>query len=246
MKKLSLTLTGIAMFAVTVLPAQKNKKAVSKTTITITKEENGHRTTIDTTFIDGDHQSIEAFLRNQKILKPDVPPVPPAPPVPPGADFSSIPPIPPIPQLEFPDESFNSFENGLNREQLQEQMEQLKNSLENVKEELKNSMENININKEELKEMLKELNKEPDQEKDSKSARKKSGYYFKFDNGDSYSYKYHTGKDPVAYSYNYADAGNPPFIISTYKDKKVKCNPVIKERSKARKLIDKIVTKILD
>jgi hypothetical protein len=102
-----LLFAGILLFVSQQLLAQdKNDKKDKKTSITIVTEENGKKTTIDTTFVNASQSDINAFLKKQGMMKEKapLPPAPPAPPKSPKAPKAGVPPAPPAPPAE-PDEN---------------------------------------------------------------------------------------------------------------------------------------------
>jgi hypothetical protein len=258
------------------LQAQNKNKSVKKTTISIVSEEDGRKTVIDTTFINADQATIDAFIQNKGIVKP-TPPLPPAkfkkgqgnvPPVPP------VPPAPPAPPVPDDESSFYfrfdvpDFNADFNAD-LKKEMEKVQESLEDVSNKLGKEMEK-HLNKEELEKMQNDLEKdlknmEIDIEKAGKHKRviirSKTGNVDKDeDDNTGYIYNYaapasswYYTSPPAAASCYAGVTDGTQFVVSGNDDagffnSYAYHSPciVLKHKSKFRKVLDKIVDRILE
>lgn len=252
----------------------QNKKSDKKTTITIVNEENGKRTVIDTTFINADQETIDAFLQAQGMNKPVPPPAPPAPPVPPGKMKHGVPPVPPVPPAPPAPEDESSFNFHFEMPDIdidiEKELEKAQEALEKAREVMEKelSKEKLQEMREDIQKNLKELEKEIEKAGKSKKViiRSKTGnvdtdpdnttgYIYNY-SSPAYSYSYTL----PSYSYGYSSAGNElePLVDLNDLDTNIKigCNGnsyaysypyvVVNHKSKFRKLVDKVVNWILE
>jgi hypothetical protein len=207
---------------------QAQNKSDKKTTITIINEENGKKTVIDTTFINADKETIDAFLQAQGMKKPGpppppsgkhrVPPVPPAPPVAPVPPVHGVAPVPPVPPAAPDDESSFYFHFDMPdldadiHMDIERELEKAQEYLEKAREAMdehfnKEKLEEI---REDLKDQLKDLEKEIEKAGKHKRViiRSKTGNIdTDLDNTTGYIYNYSTPGStlvPLNYSYSYS------------------------------------------
>ncbi|MEP7264312.1 MAG: hypothetical protein ABI772_07440 [Bacteroidota bacterium] len=248
----------------------QQRPSSKKTTIRIVTEENGKKTIIDTTFIDADPATLDAFMQMNGMTSPEPPPPPPAPPAPPMPltdDLPMVPPIPPMPPMPpMPDESsFNfhfdmpDFDVNFNND-LNERMEDVKEQLENAKENLQKAMEfhfdqkEFEMRMEEIQKQLKDIKIETEKNnrKNIKSRKKTSGVDIDTDDNTGYIYNY----SYPGYTYSYSSAGiNDEPVIDIKENNSNGYNTCFsysttcgetKHRSKFRNFMNKVVEKILE
>lgn len=265
--KLQSILIASALVAASCLHLNAQQKSSSKkTTIRIVTEENGKKTIIDTTFIDADGETLDAFFQNNGMTSPPPPPAPPVPPMPLTDDFPMVPPMPPMPPVPpmppMPAESFNfQFDMpDFNEQDLNERMEDVRESLEHAKEELQKAME-LQFNQKEFEEQMEEIQQqlknikietEKSNRKHIKARKKTSGVDINTDDNIGYIYNY----SYPGYTYSYSTAGldDGPVIsikgnnddgYSTCYSYTTGCGEN-KHRSKFRNFLNKVWEKILD
>ena len=147
-----------------ILAQNKKEKKEKVTTLKLIQKENGEEIIIDTTFVNADESTINAFLKAKGIKNSSKHSLPPLPPIPlqvPGAPMPPLPPDPPYIddemqglryQYEWKDDEGEEIDL-----ELKDELAPLMQSLEGVKEIVKKSLEETKLSKIEIEKVMKEI-----------------------------------------------------------------------------------------